>query len=69
MLRLKPDPYLVQIAVERLGVDAGRCVFVGDSVTDVEAGRAAGVRVIGLAKTRQRGRELLDEGAVALIER
>ena len=67
--RLKPDPYLVQAAVERLGVDAGRCVFVGDSVTDVEAGRAAGVQVIGLAKTPQRGQELLDAGAVALIKR
>ncbi|ORV04564.1 hypothetical protein AWC04_08170 [Mycolicibacterium fallax] len=69
MLRLKPDPYLVRTAVEQLDVDAGRCVFVGDSATDVEAGRAVGVRVIGLAKTPQRGQELLDAGAVALIER
>ncbi len=69
VLKLKPDPYLVCKAVEQLGVEAGRCVFIGDSATDVEAGRAAGVRVIGLAKTRQRGQELLDAGAVALIER
>ena len=69
VLRLKPDPYLVQTAIEQLGVDPGRCVFVGDSATDVEAGRAAGVRVIGLAKTPQRGQELLDAGAIALIER
>ncbi|BBY99700.1 HAD family hydrolase [Mycolicibacterium fallax] len=69
VLRLKPDPYLVRTAVEQLDVDAGRCVFVGDSATDVEAGRAVGVRVIGLAKTPQRGQELLDAGAVALIER
>jgi len=69
VLQLKPDPYLVRTAVEQLGIDAGRCVFVGDSTTDVEAGRAAGVRVVGLAMTRRRGQELLDAGAVALIER
>ena len=69
VLKLKPDPYLVRTAIEQLAVDACCCVFVGDSATDVEAGRAAGVRVIGLAKTPQRGQELLDAGAVALIER
>jgi phosphoglycolate phosphatase len=69
VLKLKPDPYLVRTAVEQLGVDAGRCVFIGDSATDVEAGLAAGVRVIGLAKTPQRGQELLAAGVVALIER
>ena len=55
--------------LEMLNGQPERSLLVGDSVTDVEAGRAAGVRVIGLAKTRQRGRELLDAGAVALIER
>lgn len=69
VLRLKPDPYLVKTAIQQLGVEAAHCVFVGDSATDVEAGRAAGVQVIGLAKTPQRGQELLDAGAVALIKR
>lgn len=67
--RLKPDPFLVQRAMTLLRVPAADCVFVGDSVSDVQAGSAAGVRVIGLAKTPERGRQLLAAGAIALIER
>ncbi len=68
-LKLKPNPFLVEKAVALLGVDAADCVFVGDSVTDVEAGNAAGVRVVGLAKTAERGRQLIGAGALAVIER
>lgn len=68
--RLKPDPFLVREALGRLAVtDPAVCVFVGDSVSDVQAGNAAGVRVVGLAKTRARGLDLLESGAVALITR
>jgi pyrophosphatase PpaX len=42
--RGKPDPEPVYLAVTRLGVPAGPDVlFVGDSVFDMRAGRAAGV--------------------------
>ncbi len=68
-LKLKPDPFLVEKAVELLGVDATDCVFIGDSVTDVESGMAAGVRVIGLAKTPERGLQLLSAGAAAIVDR
>lgn len=67
--RLKPDPFLVQRAIALLRVHSDDCIFVGDSVSDVQAGNAAGVRVVGLAKTPERGRQLLAAGAVALIER
>jgi beta-phosphoglucomutase-like phosphatase (HAD superfamily) len=46
---MKPSPYRVRQAVGSLGADPGECVFVGDSPTDVVAGRLAGVRVIGYA--------------------
>ncbi|MBB4687401.1 HAD family hydrolase [Amycolatopsis jiangsuensis] len=46
---LKPSPYLLNQAVRALAIPAERCVFVGDSLTDVEAAKAAGVRVIGYA--------------------
>jgi beta-phosphoglucomutase-like phosphatase (HAD superfamily) len=55
--------------LEHLRVDAGGAVLVGDSVSDVEAGNSAGVRVVGLSKTPERGRNLIMAGAVALIER
>jgi phosphoglycolate phosphatase len=41
---LKPDPGPVRLALERLAVPAARAVLVGDGVTDIEAGRRAGVR-------------------------
>lgn len=68
-LKLKPDPFLVKQAIELLGVDPTDCVFIGDSVTDVEAGKAAGIRVVGLAKTPKRGSQLLTAGAAGLIQR
>ena len=63
---LKPEPFLVGEAVRRLGAIAADCVMVGDSVSDVEAAKAAGVGVIGFAnKPRKRERfEALDVDAV-----
>ena len=45
----KPDPAPVLRACELIGVDADACVFVGDDLRDVQAGRAAGVRTIAAA--------------------
>jgi len=42
--RHKPDPTPVLEALDLLGVEAGRAVFVGDSPHDMEAGRRAGTR-------------------------
>jgi pyrophosphatase PpaX len=44
--RHKPDPEPVRIALQRLGCAADEAVFVGDSVHDVLAGNAAGVRTV-----------------------
>lgn len=44
VVRGKPDPEPVTLALARLGVDASRAVFVGDSPHDLAAGRAAGTR-------------------------
>jgi HAD superfamily hydrolase (TIGR01509 family) len=46
---MKPDPYLLEIALSTLSVAPSVCVFVGDQPTDIEAGRAAGVTTIGYA--------------------
>jgi len=45
--RHKPDPEPVRLALHRLGCPPGDAVFVGDSVHDVLAGNAAGVRTMG----------------------
>ncbi len=40
----KPHPAPLELAASELGVPPGRCVYVGDAVRDVDAGRAAGMR-------------------------
>lgn len=40
----KPDPEGLRIALGRLGADPGRTYYLGDSLSDMEAARAAGVR-------------------------
>jgi HAD superfamily hydrolase (TIGR01509 family) len=44
----KPEPGIVQVALDRAGVDADRAVFVGDAVWDAHAAAAAGVQCIGV---------------------
>ncbi|HEU0052547.1 MAG TPA: HAD family hydrolase [Longimicrobium sp.] len=41
----KPDPRGLLAAAARLGVEPARLAYVGDSVADLRAGRAAGMRV------------------------
>ncbi|MES1946468.1 phosphoglycolate phosphatase 2 [Salinisphaera sp. C84B14] len=45
----KPDPAPMYMACERIGVDPARCVYIGDSDRDIEAGRVAGMATIGVA--------------------
>lgn len=42
--RPKPDPEPVLKALALLGIPAGEAMYVGDSIHDMESGRAAGVR-------------------------
>ncbi len=44
----KPEPEPVLLALERLGARADEAWFIGDSPYDILAGRAAGVRTIGV---------------------
>lgn len=47
--RPKPDPEPVHLAMERAGeTDPSRVAYVGDSVHDMRAGRAAGVRTVAV---------------------
>jgi phosphoglycolate phosphatase-like HAD superfamily hydrolase len=62
----KPDPDLVEVALERVG--SRRAVMVGDSVWDVEAGARAGIPVIGLRCGGFPEEELEEAGAVALFD-
>jgi len=40
----KPSPKSLLVALEKVGREAGECIYVGDRVEDVQAGRAAGMK-------------------------
>jgi HAD superfamily hydrolase (TIGR01549 family) len=65
---MKPNPFPVTYASQLLGVRVGRCLLVGDSVTDIEAARSAGARNVGYAKTSSRVAGLRNAGAEVIIE-
>jgi beta-phosphoglucomutase len=47
--RPKPDPEIYLLAASRLGVSPGECLVIEDSTAGVQAGMAAGMRVVALA--------------------
>ena len=49
--RPKPFPDIYLKAAELLGVDPANCIVFEDSPTGVEAGRAAGMRLVGVETT------------------
>ncbi len=46
----KPEPQIMYLACERLGVDAERSTYVGDSYVDYQAATAAGMRFFWLRR-------------------
>ena len=44
----KPDPQSLLLALDRLGVPAREALYVGDSVTDAQAARRAGVPFVAV---------------------
>jgi 2-phosphoglycolate phosphatase len=45
----KPHPQPLLEAARRLGIEPARCVYLGDDLRDVQAGRAAGMAVLAAA--------------------
>lgn len=63
----KPDPLPLFHVAQRLGISATELVMVGDGPQDIEAGRAAGARTVGVLGIASRER-LLAAAPDALIE-
>jgi len=54
----KPAPDVIFEAARRLGVNVSECIFVGDSLADVKAGKRAGCFTIALSRKRADRRQL-----------
>jgi len=64
----KPDPAPVCHALAQLGTPPEQALLVGDSATDVQAGRAAGCLVICVRYGYNHGLDLHRLGAAAIID-
>ncbi len=65
---MKPSPHPLLEAAAILGVSPERSALVGDSVTDIEAARAAGAGSIGFANKPGKDRALAFAGANAVVD-
>ncbi|MFF0216140.1 HAD family hydrolase [Streptomyces vinaceus] len=64
---MKPDPHPLLAAAKALDANPAALVLIGDSTTDVEAARAAGVRSIGFASKPRKWSTLAEAGADVVV--
>lgn len=64
----KPHPMPLLHACSELGADIGSSVFVGDSINDVQAARAAGMRVACVSYGYNHGRDISETAPDAVID-
>jgi membrane protein len=63
----KPEPDIFGSALDKVGVEAGAAMAVGDTIYDVEAALRIGIATIGLTSGPFDRTQLRDAGAVAIF--
>ncbi len=66
---LKPDPAAVLEILEHFEVEKQSCVYIGDSDTDIQTGRNAGVETIGVSWGYRTKQTLIDSGASVIVDK
>ena len=64
----KPHPLQLQLAIRKLKIEPGACVYVGDAPEDVQMARHAGVAVIGVLGHSPVADRLRESRPTALIK-
>jgi AHBA synthesis associated protein len=65
----KPDPEMLQLAMEKMGAEKERTIFVGDSVIDIQTGKNAGVRVFAVPTGNTDRRDLENAQPAVMLDR
>jgi len=65
--RVKPDPEHLLAALERLGVPPDEAAMVGDHIQDVQTGKRAGARAVGVLTGASTRDEFLAAGADLVV--
>ncbi|WP_373217111.1 HAD family hydrolase [Ruminococcus sp. 5_1_39BFAA] len=68
-MRKKPAPDEPLKAAEEMGVKPEECMYFGDTGTDMQTGRAAGMYTVGVLWGYRDRAELMENGAQALLEK
>ena len=66
--RKKPDPQPLLMSAEKLGVDPGSSLMLGDSMSDVKAARAAGFDIICMSYGYNHGEDIRDYNPDAVVD-
>lgn len=66
---LKPDPTTVLAVMDQFGAAREECLYIGDTSTDMQTGKNAGMYTIGVLWGFRGREELLENGADLLIEK
>lgn len=66
--RAKPDPEPVLLTLERLDKKANQAIVVGDMPVDIEMGRGAGCRTVGVTYGNSSRQDLEKSGASFIID-
>lgn len=64
----KPSPVNVYKALDKLGVSADECIYIGDSEVDVQTSHNAGVKCIGVTWGFRDRKELIEAGAEIIAD-
>ena len=64
---LKPDPTVVFDVMQRFGVSADECIYVGDTATDMHTGRNSNIYTVGVLWGFRGENELREGGADAIV--
>jgi HAD superfamily hydrolase (TIGR01549 family) len=65
---LKPSPHLVTAAITALRAERESTVLLGDSTSDIAAGRAVGLSTIGFANKPGKAERLARAGATVVVD-
>ena len=66
--RKKPFPDPLILCSDRMGLESGRCIYVGDMGIDISAGRAAGMKTIGVVTGFETRQDLAKNKPDAIID-
>ena len=65
---LKPDPHCLNRALRAMGAAPDAALMIGDSPTDLQAARTAGVPFLGYARNERKAKLLTEAGAECIVQ-